>query len=146
MSKSINVILFGNRSYNDIAEVILASLSHVRKVHLMTENMACRGVVSFMEYDPDAFTLQSERLMFVYPNGAVDDFSEVYDGERTLLVIYGCDETHDVVGALTSAFGGIYEMKEQNDWMVVERRKFLHELPPLACLTLSQECQMQMAG
>ena len=146
MSKSINVILFGRRSYNEVAEAVQASMPYVRDVNVLTEDTACRGVLTFLEYDPDVFSLQSERLVFIYPSGSVEDFSDVYSGERTLLSIYGCDEKHDVVKALTCAFGGIYELKEQNDWMVVERRKFLHELPPLACLTLTEECQMQMAG
>jgi hypothetical protein len=43
-------------------------------------------------------------------------------------------------------FGVFYEVKYKNDWMVVERHKSLDELPTLACLTLSEEYQMQMAG
>lgn len=143
MSKSIFVvILFGNRTHSEIAEAISEALPHVRKVEMGLTVRANSGVMAFEEIGRGA----SKPMVFIYPGGVADDYSDVYDGERTILSLYGCHADHDIVRAITEKFGGIYEMKEQGDWMVVERRKFLHELPSLACLTLSEECQMQMAG
>lgn len=142
MSKSIFVvILFGTRSNKNIVQAVREKLPSIRKL----ESIAGKEKNGVMVFE-DASDSTSPSTVFVLPNGVTDDYKDIYDGERTILSFYGCEPDHQIVQALTEKFGGIYEVKDKNDWMVVERHKSLDELPALACLTLSEECQMQMAG
>lgn len=142
MSKSIFVvILFGTRSNKNIVQAVREKLPSIRKL----ESIAGKEKNGVMVLE-DASDSTSPSTVFVLPNGVTDDYKDIYDGERTILSFYGCEPDHQIVQALTEKFGGIYEVKDKNDWMVVERHKSLDELPALACLTLSEECQMQMAG
>jgi hypothetical protein len=142
MSKSIFVvILFGTRSNKNIVQAVREKLPSIRKLDLIAGKEK-NGVMVF----EDASDSTSPSTVFVLPNGVTDDYKDIYDGERTILSFYGCEPDHQIVQVLTEQFGGIYEVKDKNDWMVVERHKSLDELPTLACLTLSEEYQMQMAG
>lgn len=142
MSKSIFVvILFGTRSNKNIVKAICEALPSVRKLDLVSG----KGKSAVMAFE-DASDDVSQSTVFILPNGVTDDYKDIFDGERTILSIYGCEPEHKIVQALTEKFGGIYEMKEKNDWMVVERHKSFDELPALACMTLSEQSQMQMAG
>jgi len=143
MSKStFAVILFGLRSHSEIAEVVLGQVPSVRRVQIGASVNIEIGALAFEQVWQDA----SEPMIIVYPNSTADSYADIYDAERTVLSVYGCDPEHEIIQALLSKFGGIYEMKDKDDWMIVERHKEPHELPDLVHLTLSEECRMQMAG